>query len=292
MKNLVLPTALICAGSTKVLAFAPAFVPYHQEQRSHPYPFRATALSAGGFEWEDPVEQFDQGVENPFKNPEILEAGGEGEGSEAEGMKIDPARLLGPRLQGSNLYFIGMMGSGKSAVGDIVARRMGTYNFLDTDAIIEQATGTTIPAIFEAEGEDGFREAEAQVLDTVHAYVRCVVSTGGGIVCRLGNWSKLQTGIVVWLDVAPEVIIKRIEGDTNRPLLQADDPLQKLKDLLEERKDKYAQADVRIEITEEMDADAVADMVVRELHDFIDDNPPAWKKAKAKAQAEGLDWVQ
>jgi len=68
------------------------------------------------------VEQFDQGVENPFKNPEILEAGGEGEGSEAEGMKIDPARLLGPRLQGSNLYFIGMMGSGKSAVGDIVAR--------------------------------------------------------------------------------------------------------------------------------------------------------------------------
>lgn len=169
---------------------------------------------------------------------------------------------------------------------------MGTYNFLDTDTIIEQATSMTIPAIFEAEGEDGFREVEAQVLDTVHAYVRCVVSTGGGVVCRLGNWSKLQTGIVVWLDVAPEAIIKRIEGDTNRPLLQADDPLQKLKDLLEERKDKYAQADVRIEVTEEMDADAVADMVVRELHDFIDDNPPAWKKAKAKAQAEGLDWVQ
>ena len=118
MKNLVLLTISIWAGSTKVLAFAPAFV-HHQEQRSLPYTFPTTALSAGGFEWEDPVEQFDQGVENPFKNPEILEAGGEGS---EEGMKIDPARLLGPRLQGSNLYFIGMMGSGKSAVGDIVAR--------------------------------------------------------------------------------------------------------------------------------------------------------------------------
>ena len=78
-----------------------------------------SSLSAGGFEWEDPTDQFDQGVENPFKNPEILNAK-EGEGE--EGMKIDPARLLGPRLQGSNLYFVGMMGSGKSAVGDIVAR--------------------------------------------------------------------------------------------------------------------------------------------------------------------------
>lgn len=73
-------------------------------------------LFAGGFEWEDPGESFDQGVENPFKNPELMK-------QMDDGMKIDPARLLGPRLGGSNLYMIGMMGSGKSAVGDIVARR-------------------------------------------------------------------------------------------------------------------------------------------------------------------------
>jgi len=169
---------------------------------------------------------------------------------------------------------------------------MGTYNFLDTDTIIEKATGLSIPEIFESEGEEGFRDVEAQILESVHSYVRCVVSTGGGVVCRMGNWSKLQTGMVIWLDVDPEVIIKRIEGDENRPLLQSDDPLQKLKDLLEERKDRYSAADVRIEVTEDMDAEAVADKVFRELHDFIDDNPPSWKKAKAKAQAEGLDWVQ
>ena len=70
--------------------------------------------AAGGFEWEDPTESFDQGVENPFKNEELMNT--------EDGMKIDPARLLGPRLNGVNIYFVGMMGSGKTAVGDIVAR--------------------------------------------------------------------------------------------------------------------------------------------------------------------------
>ena len=74
------------------------------------------AFQAGGFEWEDPVEAFDEGVENPFKNPDLMN-------TQQEGLKIDPARLLAPRLHGSNIYFIGMMGSGKTAVGDIVARR-------------------------------------------------------------------------------------------------------------------------------------------------------------------------
>ena len=69
---------------------------------------------AGGFEWEDPVESYDQGVDNPFKNPGLMDSD--------DGMKIDPARLLAPRLNGANLYFVGMMGSGKTAVGDIVAR--------------------------------------------------------------------------------------------------------------------------------------------------------------------------
>lgn len=168
---------------------------------------------------------------------------------------------------------------------------MGSYNFLDTDDIIEKAASMTIPEIFDQEGEEGFREVESQILNSVHPYVRCVISTGGGIVCKMENWSKLQTGIVLWLDVDPETIMKRIEG-TDRPLLQNDDPLQTLKDLLEERKEKYAQADLRIEVTEDMDEEEVANIIVFELHNFIDDNPPAWKMAKAKAQSEGLDWVK
>mmetsp|Transcript_16904 Transcript_16904/g.23496 ORF Transcript_16904/g.23496 Transcript_16904/m.23496 type:complete len:284 (-) Transcript_16904:767-1618(-) len=247
-------------------------------------PRSRTVVKAGGFEWDDPEEAFDQGVDNPFKNPSLM--------SGEEGMKIDPARLLGPRLNGSNLYFIGLMGSGKTSVGDVVARRMGSYNFLDTDSIIEKASGMKISDIFEKEGEEEFRKIESQILDSVHAYVRCVVSTGGGIVCRRQNWAKLQTGLVVWLDVAPEILVKRTEGSDSRPLLKDVDPLQKFKDLMEKRGSLYAQADVRIEVTEDMSEEDVADLVFRELHDFIDNNPPAWKQAKAKAQEDGLDWVQ
>jgi shikimate kinase len=168
---------------------------------------------------------------------------------------------------------------------------MGSYTFLDTDEIIEKAAGMAIPEIFASEGEDTFREIEAQVLDSVHPYVRCVISTGGGIVCRVENWSKLHTGLVVWLDVEPELIYSRIQG-TDRPLLQTDNPLGTLTDILNTRKDKYQNADLRIEVTASMDENAVADAIIRELHNFIDINPPAWKVAKEKAQAEGLDWVK
>ena len=101
--NILAIVAMFMVGQT--LAFAPSRV-----RQVSPI-----VLTAGGFEWEDPTEQFDQGVDNPFKNPDLMDS--------EDGLKVDPARLLGPRLNGSNLYFIGMMGSGKTAVGDVVARR-------------------------------------------------------------------------------------------------------------------------------------------------------------------------
>ena len=90
---------------------------------SSPHQQTVIVLNAGGFEWEDPTDEaLDQGVDNPFKNPDLLNK--IEEGSDDDDKKtIDPARLLGARLQGSNLYLVGMMGSGKSAVGDKLARR-------------------------------------------------------------------------------------------------------------------------------------------------------------------------
>jgi shikimate kinase len=164
---------------------------------------------------------------------------------------------------------------------------MGSYTCLDTDDIIEKAVGMTIPEIFKTEGESSFRDVEGQVLNSVYAYIRCVISTGGGIVCRTENWSKLQTGLVVWLDVEPEIIIQRIEG-TDRPLLQTSDPLQTIKDLLQDRTELYSNADVRVRIDspDETEED-IANRVIRDLHNHIDDNPPAWKIAQAKSKADG-----
>jgi shikimate kinase len=268
----------------------------HDRRRSE---FSSSApLKAGGFEWEDPTSDVaDSGVENPYKNPDLLlRSSSSSEDSDDDGatttrLKVDPARLLSPRLQGCNLYLVGMMGSGKSVVGDAIARRMGNYNFLDTDVILERATGMSINRIFETEGEESFRDAEAQVLDTVHAHVRCVIGTGGGLVLRNQNWSKLQTGLVLYLRVDPEVIYDRVRGNADRPLLRTDDPLGTIRRLIDERKGRYEQADVIVEVNADMDVTMTADACIRALHDFIDDNPPAWKKAKAKAQADGLDWV-
>lgn len=288
-----------------------AFTIVHHHHNHHHSPIvrvgRTAPLSAGGFEWDDPQEKLDQGVSNPFKNDELTgdsssssssnsgsdSDSGSDSADDADDLKVDPARLLGPRLEGCNIYFVGMMGCGKTAVGDIVARRMGSYNFLDTDSILEKAVGCSIPEIFETEGEDAFRDVESQILDSVHAYVRCVISTGGGIVVRPNNWSKLQSGVVVYLDVPAEVLMTRLRNSsTPRPLLQTADPRQTLDTLLDARDAKYRQADVTVCVDADMSPDATADLVVKELHNFIDNNPPAWKKAKAKAQEEGLDWVQ
>ena len=75
----------------------------------------------------------------------------------------DPSQPLGERLQGTNLYLVGMMGSGKSTVGPLLAKALG-YRFLDADAVISQAAGCSIPEIFERDGEEGFRRLERQVL--------------------------------------------------------------------------------------------------------------------------------
>ena len=85
--------------------------------------------------------------------------------------------------------------------------------------------------------------------------------------------------------------MSRIEG-TDRPLLQTEDPLATLKSILDSRLSMYEQADVHVKVEADMNENAVVDAIAKQMHEFIDNNPPAWKQAKEKAQSEGLDWVQ
>ncbi|MGG6240774.1 shikimate kinase [Nodosilinea sp. AN01ver1] len=164
---------------------------------------------------------------------------------------------LTDRLNGINLYLIGMMGAGKSSTGAALAQTLG-YQFFDTDAVVEAAAGQPVTDIFAAQGEAAFRQLETKVLAELSAYRRLVVATGGGIVTQQHNWSYLHHGIVVWLDAPPTVLQERLSGDTDRPLLQGQDLATKLTTLLAERQPLYTQADVRVSVGAEDDVAAIA----------------------------------
>jgi shikimate kinase len=164
-------------------------------------------------------------------------------------------------LQGLNVYLIGMMGAGKSTTGQLLAKELG-YGFVDSDAVIEQAAGQSITAIFAEAGESGFRDIETQVLSQLAAHTKLVVATGGGIVLERMNWSHLQQGLVVWLDASLDTLWRRLEGDTKRPLLQETNPRQKVADLLKQRHHLYNQADLRIEVTSEQDPKQVVQQIL------------------------------
>ncbi|MDX2245015.1 MAG: shikimate kinase [Leptolyngbyaceae cyanobacterium bins.302] len=171
-------------------------------------------------------------------------------------------------LQGLNLYLIGMMGSGKTTVGQVVAQQLG-YQFFDTDAVIEQAAGQPITQLFAELGEAGFRALESQVLAELSAYTRLAIATGGGIVTRRENWSYLRHGVIVWLDVPLEQLQTRLQADTTRPLLQQGELTQRLQTLLEQRRSLYAQADVRVEFVPEESLDQLANRILQHIRQII-----------------------
>lgn len=148
--------------------------------------------------------------------------------------------LLGKAFQTlPNIYLVGPMGAGKTTVGRHLAELLGR-DFIDSDHEIERKTGATIPWIFEKEGEVGFRLRETNVLNELTSRASLVVATGGGAVTQSDNRKFLnQRGIVVYLYTPVELQLQRTYRDKNRPLLQVDDPEQKLRDLLSARDPLY-----------------------------------------------------
>ena len=143
-----------------------------------------------------------------------------------------------------NIALIGFMGTGKSTVGQMAAGMLG-FRFVDTDAMIEKMAGKQISDIFTAEGEARFREYEREVVEKLRALKGTVISTGGGMVTNPANLVSLKEhSLVVCLWCSAETILKRVGHQTHRPLLRVENPLEKIRALLNERAPAYRQADV------------------------------------------------
>ncbi|MCT0208840.1 shikimate kinase [Synechococcus sp. CS-1332] len=155
-------------------------------------------------------------------------------------------RALARRLDGLNIYLVGMMGAGKSAVGRPLAEALG-YRFIDADVTLAEAAGRPIAEIFSSDGEETFRALETSVLNGIASWHSLVVATGGGAVTRPENWGHMHQGVVVWLDAPEAELLRRLSADpTHRPLLDAPDPAARLEALLHERRPLYAQADLTV----------------------------------------------
>ncbi|MFH1800348.1 MAG: shikimate kinase [Candidatus Omnitrophota bacterium] len=142
----------------------------------------------------------------------------------------------------SNIYLIGMMGSGKTVTGKVLAERLG-YTFVDLDAEIQAKEGRSIPEIFAQKGEPHFRDVESSVLDRFSKQEKQVIATGGGIVLRETNVQLMrETGKVILLQASAESLWQRVRYSKDRPLLNKSDPYGALRQILSDREPFYEKA--------------------------------------------------
>ena len=167
----------------------------------------------------------------------------------------------------ASIVLIGFMGSGKTVVGQEIARRLGRP-FVDTDTMVEAAAGMRIAEIFARFGEAHFRALEREAIAELRAAYPAhdvVVATGGGAMLDPENRRRLrEMGPIVCLDADVESILARVGGDTSRPLLRSADVRARVGALLAERESVYAMADHRVD-TSGRSVAAVADAVLAKV---------------------------
>ncbi len=159
------------------------------------------------------------------------------------------------------IVLTGFMGTGKTSVGRELSGKLG-YEFIDTDVLIEEKEGKTIPQIFKEKGEEYFRELEKTTVAEISKIRNAVIATGGGVIKNSENVKNLAwRGIIVWLKADPEIILKRVMNEGGkRPLLDVEEPLIEINKLLAERLPLYEQADAFVDtnyITPEKTADEI-----------------------------------
>ena len=160
------------------------------------------------------------------------------------------------------------MGVGKSTIGRQLAVLL-RMEFEDTDHEIQRRTGVDIPTVFDFEGEEGFRRREKAVVEELTQGSGLVLATGGGVVLDPDNRRCLSgRGVVVYLSCSPEQQYCRTKQDRNRPLLQTDDKMTRLKDLMDEREPLYRELADLVISTEKRSAGIVAREIIKRLNEI------------------------
>jgi shikimate kinase len=167
-----------------------------------------------------------------------------------------------------NIFLTGMMGSGKTSVGQVIASSLG-YEFVDTDLLIEAKSGMSVGEIFAGRGEEFFRKEEKVVLAEVAGADCQVVATGGGMLAVHENMDFARSrGFVIYLNAPPEVLAQRLAGESNRPLLLEDNPEVELQRILEVRRPEYERADFLLKVTD-LSIEEAATKIMQEFEQWL-----------------------
>lgn len=147
-----------------------------------------------------------------------------------------------------NIVLVGLSGSGKTTVGNLLKDIFEKFSFIDTDEMIVKRENRSINDIFAEDGENYFRQIETKITKEISENENQIISTGGGIVLKEENILNLKkNGIIFYLKTSPDTLIKRLRGDDTRPLLKTDNVKLKLVSMLEKRGTLYEKADYTIE---------------------------------------------
>ncbi len=170
-------------------------------------------------------------------------------------------------MRRKNIILTGFMGSGKTSVGLRLSYRL-RMPVEDTDKLIERRAGCSVAEIFAEKGEDWFRERETELLRELPDRKQGrIYSLGGGTPVRPGNRELLrQLGKVVYLRVRPETVYERLKGDDTRPLLQCTDPLGRIRQLMESRREAYESAAHLVLDTDDMSVDEITEKIAEEIY--------------------------
>ena len=170
----------------------------------------------------------------------------------------------------TNICLVGFMGTGKSSAGKLVAQQLGKQ-YIETDAMIEEKAGKSIPEIFSDDGELRFRELEIETIREASSNTDSVFSLGGGAVLNQINMMYMRlSSVIICLTAHPDIIFERVsaDGKETRPLLAKEDPLEEIKKLLATRAAFYEMATNLVIDTSDLDMDVIVAKIIALFEDY------------------------